>query len=340
MTLTAIDKEFMLYFPAKQLADGSDRAQIEIDVRTAQKDVGGFFCPHCYRKSGEFLPVHFNKGHDLRRPSFSHQRDNVMACQNSTGETEKHLVAKFAIAERLRAIEGVIDMKIDTLKLMSNSPNVQDRKPDIWVIYANSATQAHEIQISPIDSAQLAARTADMKALGVTQVIWYLYGKNYNAENRLWLNQNGIDCYRLWFEDGDNGEEDDSLPRWELTYYQEPKKRSAAKGILDRDLCSTSVQVASKSSPQSEQPKPRGRNGAFMVGDKVTGHPDWGSAIGWHGVVKSREKEPDLPTGFYYRVYWDERASHPDKRVAAKPILGMRADQMMLISAKEWEIPA
>lgn len=336
MTLTAIDKDFDLYFPAKMIADGIPREKVEVNVRRLKQEVGGFFCPHCYRKSGELLPVHFNKGHESRRPSFSHQRDNVTVCRNRNGETEKHLVAKFAIGESLRANPAVIDLRIDALKLMSESPNVQDRKPDIWVALADGSTHAHEIQVSYINTEQLAARTVDLKALGCTHVIWYLYGKNYNQENRLWLSQNNIECCRLWFDQGQDGEEDDSLPQWELTHYQEPKKRSPTP-LVDKDTCSTG-KTESVTPAQAEPPKPRGRNGAFMVGDKVTGHPDWGSAIGWHGEVKSREKEPDLPTGYYYRVYWQERAVHPDKRVAAQPILGMRADQMQLIAAKEWEI--
>jgi hypothetical protein len=86
------------------------------------------------------------------------------------------------------------------------------------------------------------------------------------------------------------------------------------------------------------------KNGAFQIGDKVTGTKGSG-AEDWHGEVKKVEKHPELthlPFCEYYQVYFHERANNPEERAPQRitPIVGMRADQLQLIADKEWEIPA
>ncbi len=76
------------------------------------------------------------------------------------------------------------------------------------------------------------------------------------------------------------------------------------------------------------------KNGAFQVGDKVTG-VEGRVSHGWHGEVKKVENHPELthlPLGKYYQVYFDERANNPDERAPQRrtPIVGMRGDQIQL----------
>ena len=229
MTLSAITKNLLLFSPAVLLDRGRDRGAIAVQMRQLQSK--GLFCPHCYRKSGEFVPIRFRNATD-RKPHFFHLQalEGGTECRNFSGESEKHLAAKTAIAERLKAEQGLLNMEIDTRYL--SAPDLVWRKPDILVTYQNGAIESHEVQISPIPSDAILERTADQKAHGVAQVVWYLYGGNFNRENRIACQKNAIPCYHLWFE-----ERDDSRPRWRLgeRVEFEPKPRSQS---AERDTCS------------------------------------------------------------------------------------------------------
>jgi hypothetical protein len=248
MTLTAISKELVLFSPAVALDQGTSRSEVAMAMRQLQAN--GLFCPHCHRKTGELAPVRFRNATD-RKPHFFHLQalEGGTECPSFSGESEKHLAAKSAIAERLKAVQGLLNMEIDTRYL--SSPGLVWRKPDILVTYQNGAIESHEIQVSPITSSEILERTADQKKHGAAQVIWYLYGKNYNPENRTACAKHGITCYHLWFLD-----RDDSRPRWKLDEgIREKPDRSPSTST--RDECNSRQEVVTPSNPAPRfQPAP------------------------------------------------------------------------------------
>lgn len=229
MTLTAVSADHQLHNPSALLDLGQARSGVSTYIRALQKD--GLYCPHCLIKSGNLIPVRFRDARD-KRPHFFHPQSEGREeqCKHYSTESEKHLNAKSAIAESLK-LAGLVQVEIEVL--LQYAPGLPWRKPDILVTEYLGAMTAHEVQISYINSSELSARTADLKKHGCTRVLWYLYGKNFNDENRHWIHRSGMECYRLWFEEGDS-----LSPRWKLTPYQPIKGHSPGKGM---DTCSAKV---------------------------------------------------------------------------------------------------
>jgi len=222
---------YELVCPSARIESGEDSRIVVDYVRTAQI-ADQVFCPHCYETLGKLYPVRF-RNNTTRRVCFFHPKyeKRSQECINYRGESEKHYSSKDAIKRHFE-IHGVAGLSV-VQELGLRSPDTRNRQPDLKVTYPNGATEAIEVQISYINSLQLMERTSDIRNHGVSTVSWYLYGKNYNEENRKWCAANNVKCFHLWFEDSD-----DAKPKWkEGELYAEPRKKTDSWA---RDRCPSS----------------------------------------------------------------------------------------------------
>lgn len=205
MTLSAITADFELFNPSALINSGKDRTRIVLDMRNRQKN--GLYCPHCYRSSGDLIPVNF-RNTETKRPHFFHLHvvEDGKECTNYSGEGEKHDAAKTFLEQFLQK-QGAFEVLVDKIYVVADDG--RKRKPDLLVTYELGQREGHEIQISPINSTQLEERTNDIRDAGVQRVVWYLYGKNFNKENRAWCCRNNVPCYHLKFDYA-------NIPTWTL----------------------------------------------------------------------------------------------------------------------------
>ncbi|MCU0553111.1 MAG: hypothetical protein MUC48_27595, partial [Leptolyngbya sp. Prado105] len=240
MTLTAINSKLELFNPSALIEQGDDPADVAFSSRESMKD--GLFCPHCYQRLGKLHEVRYRHT-SSRRVHFYHPKYEAESrdCKNHSGESEKHLSAKAAIARRLE-IDGLTNIKIEA-RIELLDPALTFRKPDILLTYPNGVMEAHEIQISPITSDELARRTQGLKQHGCGSVVWYLAGKNYSEENRRWCHANNVKYFRLWFEDSDP-----AMARWEAG--KPPQSAQQRKSGSSTDQCSTKPTLKRKT-PQT-----------------------------------------------------------------------------------------
>lgn len=238
VTLTAITREGTVLRPQAEINAGVNELMVARKMRVFQSE-SDLFCPHCYTVTGEFIPVKYRNCAE-RSCHFYHQRDaeQKTRCSNYRPETEKHLNAKAAIAEKIRldnlfAIQDVV-IAVDRYRLQGD--DTSDRKPDILVLYKNGAKEAHEVQISALPQLELNRRTLDLKVNhGCGRVVWYLYGKAYNRQNRLWLSNAGVEHYHLTFQ----RDEDGTYPEWHLA----PKPEDSTPKSSSRDTCDLEPQL-------------------------------------------------------------------------------------------------
>lgn len=220
MVLSAIKDDRSLVTPY-ELLDKMDLSDAYELIRRGQRKGEQFFCADCYRATGQKIPVRF-RGTDAEqtRPHFFHAGDESSKCPHRSGESEKHRAAKSRIAGILKT-KGEIDVSLE--QWLDSEGIEKNRRPDILASYPNGSYEAHEIQISAINSDELASRTTDIQSHlqqlmaakhGVSidgmnsaahrpaGVVWYLYGRNYNRENREWAEKmSGVIVKRLWFDD-------------------------------------------------------------------------------------------------------------------------------------------
>jgi len=198
MSITALRETmrgFQLINPSHDIANGGDRDVIVKRTRDAQDLQGGFFCPHCFEKSGEKKRVLFRNNTD-KRVCFYHTGENA-ECANWSGESDNHKRAKYAIAADLESKGCGAEIKIDCITLKDAEKR---RKPDVLATYPNGAIEAHEIQLSPISIEVWQQRTADQKSLGCASVRWY-FGSKISSELILEASRSSIECYRLKIDD-------------------------------------------------------------------------------------------------------------------------------------------
>jgi len=226
MTLTALTADKKPYNPSAQIEAYPDlRSSIVRQMRTLSEQ--GLYCPHCYQRLGELIPVRFRNRED-RRPHFFHVsgHNSTKKCGSYRKESDLHLNAKTSIAESLKRINQT---KAEVLLEEILRDGEIKRKPDILVKYVVGTAEAHEIQISPINSSELEARTNDLKALGCNVVVWYLYGGSWNTENREWLRGNGIQCYHLFVYQEEI--------RWKLDEVRHEEEVEKKSPSYSRDSC-------------------------------------------------------------------------------------------------------
>ena len=239
MTLTAIDQSHELFNPSALIDQGVD--EFEVIDRMRKKTQEGLYCPHCFRKTSQLVPVRFRNPKERRKHFIHPNTGSDNRCVNYSEESDFHFDAKTAIAEALR-------LKTQTKAVVTVEEVLREgdtkRRPDVLVEYAVGAKEAHEIQISYINSTQLEDRTNDLKKLGCV-VTWYLSRKNYNQENREWLRGHGVTCYHIWR----NGDE----IKWKLDEDREKpeKKRINSERVdtchfsADREVIPSDVQAES-----------------------------------------------------------------------------------------------
>lgn len=220
MTLTAMTNDCMEYNPSALINAGWDELEI-VGRMLAIQDEKGFYCPHCFRKTSQLIPVRFKNPRE-RCKHFFHldSVDSGKECANYSRESELHMEAKASLAEWLRFQYPLDHVEVE--KLLAEN-NIR-RKPDVSVVFRNGSKEAHEIQISYINLTDLNNRSADLKDLGYIP-IWYLHKKNWSQVNREYLKSKGIQYYRLFVED-------DKI-RWEADTNETEKKKLSVSGQLD-----------------------------------------------------------------------------------------------------------
>jgi len=229
MTLTALSESGELCNPSAmiELNGGQEfRSDIISRMRRLSK-ADKLFCPHCYRRTGNLIPIRF-KSSEVRRVHFFHpgKGGSSTKCIYRTNESDLHLNTKTSIAEALkRANQAKAEVILEELLRDGEIK----RRPDILVKYVVGTAEAHEIQISPINSSELEARTNDLKALGCNVVVWYLYGGSWNTENREWLRGNGIQCYHLFVYQEEI--------RWKLDEFRHEEEVEKKSPSYSRDSC-------------------------------------------------------------------------------------------------------
>jgi Competence protein CoiA-like family len=226
MTLSAINKRLELFNPSALIELGRSRENVVVAMREGSRE--GLFCPHCFITHGSMVEVRFRNS-ERNRVHFYHAQKGDAAkseCVNQNGESERHLSAKTAIASSLM-VEGLVDAKLEYRLL---TPGLAFRRPDIYITRHNGAIETHEIQISYISAEEIRSRTADQKAHGSSNVVWYLFGKVYSLENRSMCEAIGATVYHLWFVDGDIAK-----PKWRLApRVEEETGNSQTSNSLDR----------------------------------------------------------------------------------------------------------
>lgn len=321
MTLSAMISRsggYELVCPSARIEGGEDLTVVVDLIRNAQA-ANQVFCPHCYEILGKLYTIRF-RNNTTRRVCFFHPKHEKRSqeCISWRGESEKHYSAKDAIKRHFE-IHGVAGLSV-VQELGLRSPDTRNRQPDLKVTYPNGATEAIEVQISYINSFELLERTSDIRKHGVSTVSWYLYGKNYNEENRKWCAANNVECFHLWFQDSD-----DTKPKWKQSEpYTEPRKKNDS---VASDLCPSTNSLITPISPESPiatESKTLATH-AIKVGDLVTG-VECRDSHGWHGTVKAIEQNP-----LYYRVYWQERK---DMGIPGGPVIGMLPKQICRINKK------
>lgn len=328
MTLSALTQERQILTPYQLLEQGIPLADAYNQIRRLQREET-FYCPHCFRKTGQLNPVRF-RGTDTEksRPHFFHAGDRIERCQHYAKESEAHMIAKAAIASYLQS-QGLVDVKPE-FWLDEALDGTQKRRPDIMASYPNGAFEAHEIQISPINSSEMGDRTNDIqlhlryliaKSKGLDldnlpdtfqmpyKVCWYLFGRNHREENISWaLNTIGVETYRLTFE-GEN-----KRPRWKLDIPPKGKKKPKAENIK-RDRCTFDAATAVPKYPLG--------NPVFALGQPVT----QSNGRGWTGKVVEPPPwaiNPDLSV----YVEWEERKTHEDANVRKRPVISHLSQQL------------
>jgi len=315
MTLSAMISNnggYDLICPSARIESGEDFTVVVDLIRNAQV-ANQVFCPHCYETLGKLYPVRF-RNNTTKRVCFFHPKyeKRSQECINYGGESEKHYSSKDAIKRHFE-IHGVAGLSV-VQELGLRSPDTRNRQPDLKVTYPNGATEAIEVQISYINSLQLMERTSDIRKHGVSTVSWYLYGKNYNEENRKWCAANNVKCFHLWFEDSD-----DAKPKWkEAEPYTELRIKTDS-AASDRCPSADSLIVAIAHEPAIAPKSETLATRAIKVGDFVTG-VEGRDSHGWHGTVKKVEQDP-----LYYRVYWRERE---EMGIPGGAVLGMLPEQI------------
>lgn len=196
MTLTAITNDHRLFNPSALIESGES----ELDVVDQMRRLSalGLYCPHCYRRIGEMVPVKFRNPNE-RRKHFFHldALGEGSECRNYSRESEDHMEAKMTLKEHLARRHPFATVEVE--KLLQDGE--EKRIPDVLVSFENGAKEAHEIQLSPINMDGLQPRTDDLKAMGC-KVVWYLAQKNWTKENREYLRSVGVEYFKLYRHDG------------------------------------------------------------------------------------------------------------------------------------------
>lgn len=335
MTLSAIDANFNLFNPSAAIWAGADENGTLLEMRRMSR--AGLFCPHCYERTGQKLPVTFCGSTD-RRSHFRHSKGDTdgQKCAKQSAESEKHKAFKVYVQNRLLML-GLADVKVEA-RVQFLDPGLTFRKPDVLVTYPNGQMEAHEIQVSRIDSRELERRTNGLKKYGCATVVWYFYGSNYNDENRSWCQSNGVRRFRIWVAET---YEDGSIKPAIGEDLGPPIAKAKPKGFAEDKDCSKSSHWSKLKSTRGHTPY----GAAFRVGDRVT------NKSGWHGIVTRIEEKPNfrkdpttgkwVPTtdrsnfwngsdGFYYWVKWAERMDDP--MLSRTPEVGHLKDQIQLAS--------
>jgi len=238
MVLSAMTEIGGVVTPYRMLAQGWNTHDAYDLIRESQKEGEVYYCPHCFKATGDRIPVRFRgTSPENAKPHFFHLNTNGEKCAAYTGESEAHILAKDYIAEWLRQ-KGADDVFPE---YHLNNLEGQIRRPDIVAIYGDGRKiEAHEIQLSPHNSSQIAERTDDILAQCLKEwpgadvnVTWYLSGGNArkrDVKDYFLESPSNVWGYRLQWD----GE--DKIPSWsfllapaEVAAYREKQQLAARR---------------------------------------------------------------------------------------------------------------
>lgn len=230
MTLSAITKGGKVITPYKMIASGNTVEAHEtyqaID-RLLERGVG-LFCLDCYYEYGEYFPVGLRKTDTSKtKPHFAHPPSQACQSKPASKESINHRTAKEFLAKYLEDA----DAKVFVERRMKSGDTC--RQPDVMAVFPDRV-EAHEIQLSRIDSNALRQRSIDLANLLAEQypdkrvrINWYLSPKNQIDDN--WLVFRAADWwgYKIWF--------DDDIPSWQLASPEIVKKSVLAEAKARRE---------------------------------------------------------------------------------------------------------
>lgn len=214
MVLSAMTRAGQIVTPYRMLAQGMDTHDAYSEIREAQRDGEVYCCPHCFKATGKRVALNFRgTSPENTRPHFYHSSTSKEKCAAYSGESEAHITAKDYIAGWLQA-KGALDVYTE---FHLDNLDGQVRRPDIVAVYGDRI-EAHEVQISPITSTEIAQRTEDIIAQlraqwpGYSAVVsWYFAPGNARKreiKDYFLGAQDGVMGYRLTW----TGE--DKIPEW------------------------------------------------------------------------------------------------------------------------------
>lgn len=246
MVLSAITAAGEIVTPYKMLAQGLSTHEAFNQIRKAQDRGVIYFCPHCLKFYKKQIPVRFRgTSPENARPHFFHPSDGTDKCSASSPESEQHIYTKDYLAEWLRREKGASEVFVE---YHLDNLDGQIRRPDILAIYGHAErVEAHEIQVSPINSSEIAQRTEDILAQCIKKwpnatasVTWYL--AHSNARKR------EIKDYFLGSGHEIKGERvqwdgEDKIPSWlpllslsDFTEYKNQRESAERSAQKEKDL--------------------------------------------------------------------------------------------------------
>lgn len=213
MVLSAIIKKGKVITPYK-MVDSNNVVEAHEAYRMIQKLIESgtaLFCLDCYCECGEYRPVGLRKTDvTQRRPHFVHPPSSACQSRPASVESQNHRYGKEFIAKYLED-NGATAVMVE--RRMRSGDTC--RQPDVMAVYPDRV-EAHEIQLSRIDSVQLRARSKDLQSLMAQQyprlmpvVRWYLGSKNQSDDNWLVFRRAHWWGYSINFAQ-------DGIPSWKL----------------------------------------------------------------------------------------------------------------------------
>ena len=219
MSLSAVNKECLLFNPSQKIQAGFERKNIQASYRSMTKK-GLLFCPHCFIQNN-LEPVLFRSGGESKRDHFFHASSSSKCSYSPT--TEKHINAQSWIAYSLQ--RKYPDSKV-SIEFKLKNQDISSR-PDVCMHMPDGSLNAFEIQISKITEYEVKIRTKKLLDFGCKDVTWFFTAISSSEliENQLAImNQNHL---ILTFND------DNSVQSVIKTDLVAVKKRMIQSSILD-----------------------------------------------------------------------------------------------------------
>lgn len=120
-------------------------------------------------------------------PHFAHvaNRQAANCAYAGVGESEEHRQAKLTVAEKLRRLTTYENATVSLEKIVRTGD--KKRIVDVYAIWPDGSTAAHEIQLAKTTIKECQERTNDYYAAGIGTVVWWFGNENIaDASLRHW----------------------------------------------------------------------------------------------------------------------------------------------------------